>query len=317
MTTMTRQPDVSPGLKDRLRAARMIGRYHFEGMRRWVMAPFMPTLARSNGDGAGPRVTILVTSANQRASLELTLRSLCAHAGYDNFEIWVADHASTDGSAELVEGLIENGWPIKLIQYGTRRPQHEWYDFMLQNAETPYWVGLHEDLHFFGKGWLADMVAYLDEHPDIDLLGGEYFPPADGQSEPVRGEIVDLRESLSTWIFAVRTSLRDRIDTSFEYYKEPGGEGERTILYDQGGKLIADMRAAGLGFACMPAWFTLKFQHIGNLSWAFDHPMNPSWRALKLHQMRDAVRRARRVARRQGEQPYSTLFDQAAGESVR
>jgi hypothetical protein len=292
------------GMKDAIRAARLIARYHFEGARRACTAPFLPSLAPATGRDTEPRVTVLVTSVNQRASLELTLRTLCARAGYSNYVVWVADHASTDGSIELVDDLIAKGWPIKLIQHGARRPQHEWYDFMLRNADSPYWVGLHEDLHFFGKGWLADLVGFLDRNPSTDMVGGEYFPPTYGQAEPVNGEIVDVRESLSTWVFAVRTSLREKIDTSFEYFKERDPHSGRTVLYDQGGKLIADMRAAGLTFACMPTWFTLKFQHIGNLSWAFNHPMNPSWRALKLHQKRDAMRRARRVARRQGDRTY-------------
>jgi hypothetical protein len=281
-------------LKGRAQAARMIARYHYEGVRRALVAPFLPSLADQVPQDDSPRVTVLVTSANQRASLDLTLRTLFARAGYPNYEVWVADHGSTDGSLDVIQEFIDAGLPVRLIQHGGRRPQHEWYDFMLQNAETPYWVGLHEDLHFFGNGWLADMIGFLETHPDVDMLGGEYFPPSEGQAEPVSGELVDVRESLSTWIFAVRTSLRDRIDSSFEYHSRPGEAGGRTVLYDQGGKLIEDMREKGLTFACMPAWFTLKFQHIGQLSWAFNHPMNPPYRAFKLHQMRDAVRRARR-----------------------
>lgn len=281
-------------LKQRIQAARMIGRYHYEGLRRTLAAPFLPSLADNVPTADPPRVTVLVTSANQRASLELTLRTLFARAGYANYEVWVADHGSTDGSVEFIEELIAADHPLRLIQHGGPRPQHEWYDYMLRNAETTYWVGLHEDLHFFGKGWLADMVGYLESHPEVDMLGGEYFPPSEGHAEPVSGAIVDVRESLSTWIFAVRTSLQDRIDSSFEYHSRPGGAGGRDVLYDQGGKLIEDMRQRGLGFACMPAWFTLKFQHIGQLSWAFNHPMNPPYRVFKLHQMKNAIRRARR-----------------------
>ena len=287
-----------PSPTDRLRAAKLIARFHLDRLRRNVAAPFLPDLKAPDSDGSHPAVTVLVTSMNQRPSLEVTLRTLFARAGYAPFEVWVADNGSTDGSGELVADLAAAGWPVRLIQHGERRPQHEWYDYMLANATTPYWVAVHEDMCFTGDGWLRDLVAHLELHRNVDMLGGEYFPPST-IAEPVNGEIVDLQESLSTWIFAVRTPLREHVSTSFAYYKEWDERKGRTQLFDQGGKLIADMRERGLRFECMPPWYRLKFHHTGNLSWAFDHPMNPSWRALKVHQMESVARHARRLARKQ------------------
>lgn len=289
-----------PALRSRVSLARLALTYHLRVAAKRLVAPFLPSW-RSGSSAAlaeRPRVTILITSANQRGPLEVTLRTLRTTAGYDNYEIWVADHGSTDGTVEMLETLQEEGWPLRVIQHGGRRPQHEWYDYMMQQATTPYWLGLHEDLIFMAEGWLRDLVEYMEAHPSIDLLGGQYFPPQEEYVEPVDGSLVDLRESLSTWVFCARTELRARIDTSFAYHDEWSDERQRMVLYDQGGKLIADMRDAGLGFACMPAWFSWKFYHIGNLSWTFNHSASGAWKEFKRYQIRDAHRRAARLRRR-------------------
>jgi glycosyltransferase involved in cell wall biosynthesis len=294
----------SSTIAERLAFVRMVAAYHARLSAKLFAAPFLPAW---NGGTSGsvtpaprrsPRVTVLITSANQRGPLEVTLRTLRATAGYENYEVWVADHGSTDGTVEFLDRLVQEGWPLRVIQHGERRPQHEWYDFMLRNAQTPYWVGLHEDLIFFAKGWLADLIAFMETHPDIDLLGGEEFPPQPGYVEPVSQAVVDLEESLSTWVFCVRTALRERIESSFAYHDEWDEERQRKLLYDQGGKLIADLKSAGFGFASMPPWFTWKFHHVGNLSWTFDHAARGVWHAFKRYQIRDARRRARRLHRK-------------------
>lgn len=281
-------------LLDLFRATRLVGGYHARVLRKTLQAPRLPSYGVV-ADPA-PAVTVLITNMNNKGPLELTLRTLFACTRYPNFEVWVADNDSVDGSVEVVEAL-QDVFPIRLIR-GPARPQHEWYDYMFAHATTPYWVGLHEDLIFLGADWLADLVGFMESERDVDLLGGEFFPPREGSAEPVHGEIVDLQESLSTWIFCVRTALRDRIDTSFAYHKYWDAENERTVLYDQGGRLIEDMRAKGLGFAHMPSWYKMKWQHLANITWIFNHETNGPYLAYKRHQLWDVQRRLRAARRR-------------------
>jgi hypothetical protein len=178
---------------------------------------------------------------------------------------------------------------------GAPREQHLWYDHLFAHADSDYWVGIHEDLLFLAPDWLEDLVGYMERHPAVDLLAGDAFPRVPGYVEPVGGQTVDLETSLSTWIFCVRTSLRDRIGTSFEYVSERDDARGRTVLYDQGGKLMADMRAAGLGVATMPPPWRRKWHHLANLTWAFRTEMPPAVRLFKHHQLRDVARRLRRL----------------------
>jgi hypothetical protein len=283
-------------LKDRLRLAKRIGTYHAQVAAKRLAGPFLPRGPLPGPDA--PSVTVLVTNSNNRDPLELTLRTALACTRYPRFEIVVADNDSTDGSVECVEELARRH-PVRLVR-GPAREQHLWYDHLFATADTDYWVGIHEDLLFLHPDWLGDLVAFMEANPSVDLLGGEAFPTEEGMVEPVRGEVIDVLDSLSTWVFCVRTSLRDRIATSFAFDKYWDEAKGRTALYDQGGKLMADMRAAGLGVATMPTWYLKKWHHLANLTWAFKTGMPPVTRAFKMHQLADVARRLRALRRKEG-----------------
>ena len=289
-------------LRDSLTAGLRIARYHGQILTKKIRALVSggPTLEALDSI---PAVTVFITNINNRYPLELTLRTLTANTAYPNYQILVADNGSTDGSIDMVKELIRQGFPIRLIEHGAPRPQHEWYDYMAETVDTPLWIGLHEDMMFLDDDWLVELVFEAQRQPDLLLLGGEYFPPRFGMREPVSKETVNLMESLSTWIFCARADLREHVDTSFSYYKHWSDEANRTILYDQGGKLIRDLRAAGLGFGCMPPAFTNKYQHVANISWAFKHDMQDAQRRYKLHQLADIKRRVKRLRRPLPPQP--------------
>lgn len=285
-----------PSLRDSLVAASRIARYRGQILTKRLRATF------SSGPGvadlpATPAVTVFITNINNRFPLELTLRTLTANTEYPNYTIWVADNGSTDGSLDMVRELTAQGLPIRLIEHGEARPQHEWYDLMAETVETPLWVGMHEDMMFIDGDWLVELVLEMERRPGLLLLGGEYFPPRSGIREPVSNELVNLKESLSTWLFCARAELREYVPTSFSFYKHWSEDADRTILYDQGGKLIRDIRETDFEFDYMPTTYAQKYQHIANVSWAFKHNLDDAQRAYKLHQLADARRRVESMRR--------------------
>lgn len=271
--------------------ARRIARYRLALARRrlegvWASRAAPPPLADT------PAVTLLVTSCDNRGPLELTLRTALAHTDYPNLRLWIADNGSTDSTASFLESFAP-GVPVTTTV--RRQPQHAWYDEALRTVETPYWIALHEDLIFTGRDWVRDLIARMEAQPSLDLLGGERFPAQRDIPEPF-GSRIDLEESLSTWIFCVRTSLRERIDVSFAFHKAGRSpESGREVCYDQGGWLIARMRERGLGFDAMPAAFGRKWYHVGNLTWGRQEGSDPGFRAFKEWQARDVARLARRL----------------------
>lgn len=247
-----------------------------------------------------PSVTLFITNMNNRWPLELTLKSAFDHTDYPNLKVWIGDNASTDGSQEFLKGL-QSKIDLTILERETPLKQHLWYDQILRTADTDYWIGCHEDILFTGRDWVWDMIAFMERSPQTQLLGGEYFPPKLDMPEP-HGNRIDLQESLSTWLFCVRTSLRDRIDTSFNAHKAGVDPATgRMVMYDLGGWLMHEMRAQGLGFDVMPDAFLKKWYHIGNLTWARQLGSDPSFKAFKDWQAADIARHARAYrARRLG-----------------
>ena len=243
----------------------------------------------------GSSVTLFLTNRNNRYPLELTIRTMLAKTRYEPFKVVVADNSSMDGSREWLESVSVRA-PLTILQGA--RPQSEWYDRMFREVGTDYWVALHEDLIFTGSDWLADLIGRMESDPDLQLLEGEYFPPKRGMAEPVSGEVIDLGESLSTWLFCIRTSLRDRLPgASFAFDRGPAPpKHQRRQCYDLGGRLLRDMRHVGLKYEWMPRWYRTKWHHVGNLSWVGDHGAGEHME-LKQYQRRDIRRRVQRLAR--------------------
>jgi hypothetical protein len=224
--------------------------------------------------------------------LQLTIETLAKNTRYDNYEIVIAHMGPSDGSVEYLQSAAQR-LPLVVRRASELKPQHEWYDEFFATAATEYWVGMHDDIFFLGRDWLYDMISVMEQEPNLYLLGGEYFPPNHGMTEPVSGETIDLEESLSTWLFCVRTSLREHVDASFAFHKigDNVGEDARLRCYDVGGKLLADMRSKGLRHASMPRTFSMKWQHIGNLSYWSRLGRDPLYLDFKEYQIADAKRR--------------------------
>lgn len=241
-----------------------------------------------------PPVTLFIINSNNRYPLELTLRTLRKHTSYPNYQIWVADNGSTDGSVEFLES-VKDSMDLTVIRSDERKLHGEWLDYAAQHVTTPYWFGIDEDMLFLGRDWLMDLMQVFVKNPDWYLLSGDMTVPEGiitNIVEPVSGEVIDREEMASTWLFGVRRSLRDQVESSFLFHK--GKRNEQTgnlICYDTSGKLLAEMREKRLRYGRMPWWFLLKHHHIGHLSWAFRVDMDEHIRAFKLHQLNDIKHR--------------------------
>jgi hypothetical protein len=231
---------------------------------------------------------------NNHDPLELTLRSLVAHTNYPNYRILVADNGSSDASGEVLD-WAESALPLSVMR--EQRLQSDWYDWAASDLDTDLWVGLHDDVVFLGRDWLADLVVRMQSEPDLQLLGGQAVAPQYGVTEPADGNVIDIGESLSTWLFCARRGLGRRLPTSsFAFSVEQGDEQSRPFCYEMGGRLMADMAQHNLPFGCMPREYQRKWHHIGNLSWFADVGTDDH-KVLKRLQLREVRRRVMRQRR--------------------
>ena len=247
---------------------------------------------------AYPPVTLFVINTNNRYPLELTLRSIHKYTSYPNYQIWVADNASDDDSRTFLEKVKD---PMGLnVIYGSSQKEHgEWLDYAAEHVETPFWVGIDEDMYFLQDGWLTDMMRIMIDNPDLYLLCGEGSREKWNENhvipntyEPVSGAKIDKGEYASTWLFCVRTSLRDRVESSFLFHEEGAREETGNMLcYDTSGKIMAEMREKSVKYDYMPSWFKNKFFHFGNMACAFKMDRKNEHFFLKRYQLQDIKRR--------------------------
>ncbi|MDX1420774.1 MAG: glycosyltransferase family 2 protein [Rubricoccaceae bacterium] len=121
-----------------------------------------------------PRVSVIIVTWNGRALLERFLPSVLA-TDYPDFEVVVADNASTDGTAEW---LAEAHPEVLLVQH-----PHNWLFARGNNAAVPHATGHH--LVFLNNdvevppGWLRPLVATLEALPDAAAVQPKLLQHAD------------------------------------------------------------------------------------------------------------------------------------------
>jgi glycosyltransferase involved in cell wall biosynthesis len=247
---------------------------------------------------------LFISSLNTRYPLELTLSSLLKCTRYPDYRLWIADNGSTDGSLEYLQTLRDT-LPLRLIQSPRPKSHSQWLDEVFRTVETPYWVAVDSDMLFLGRDWLCDLVRVMEAEPETYLLAAERRKPVRGYVEPVSSEVVDMGEAPSTWLFAVRTSLRERLHSSFAFVATTDPNTAVKQCYDTGGRLLSDMREKNLAYRTMPWWFTRKYYHFGSLSWAPGGNAPGDYLRFKQYQLHDIQRRLRRARAAEGPLPVA------------
>jgi GT2 family glycosyltransferase len=108
---------------------------------------------------------VIVVSHEGRHWLGPALGSLFEHAGAIELDVVVADNGS-DGSAEYVEASIAGARAIHCENHGFAHANNR----AVLTADARYVLFLNPDTEVV-DGTLADLVAYMDAHPEVGLAG--------------------------------------------------------------------------------------------------------------------------------------------------
>lgn len=112
-------------------------------------------------------LSIIIVSWNTRQRLHDCLASIYAQPWNIDFEVFVIDNASSDGSPQMVRCMFPQVHLVENAQnFGFARACNQG----LRRARGRFIVLLNPDTQLLGNA-LSDMVIYLDEHPDIGALG--------------------------------------------------------------------------------------------------------------------------------------------------
>jgi len=132
-------------------------------------------------------LSIIIVSWNVRPLLERCLRSISQSMGgapagdAPRYEVIVVDNGSADGSPDMLRATFP--W-ARLLANSDNRGFAAANNQGLHIAQGRYLMLLNPDTEVVGGG-LPAMLQYMDEHPDIGLLGPQLVYP-DGAIQPSR-----------------------------------------------------------------------------------------------------------------------------------
>lgn len=112
---------------------------------------------------ANQRLAVVILNWNGREMLKQFLPNVLAHTPCEQAAVYVADNGSTDDSLQLLTDEFPSVGRIILDNnYGFA----EGYNRAIEQVEAEYVLLLNSDVEVT-QGWLAPLLAYLDEHPDV------------------------------------------------------------------------------------------------------------------------------------------------------
>jgi hypothetical protein len=121
-----------------------------------------------NGREETEKVNIMFPSRfDSRVLLELCIRSIKNNTDYPNFDITICDAGVHPDARELLEEEARIG-SIRLIE-GTdwKRPK----DDLVETADAPFYVLLHDDIYIKRKEWLSQRMHVMKSDPSIATVG--------------------------------------------------------------------------------------------------------------------------------------------------
>jgi len=118
-------------------------------------------------------LSIIIVSWNAKAYLLECLQSLKSEANSCQAEIIIVDNASTDGSVEAVREEFSH---VKLVVNTANLGFAKANNIGIEQSAGRYICLVNSDVKVL-QGCLASMLAYLDHHPHVGLLGPKVFNP--------------------------------------------------------------------------------------------------------------------------------------------
>lgn len=112
-------------------------------------------------------LSIVIVNYNTKDLLKQTIESVINNTKGIEYEIWVVDNSSKDGSVEMVQEEFKD---VKLIASKENLGFPKGNNVAIKKATGRYILLLNSDTKVIGDN-LQNCVAYMDKHKDIGALG--------------------------------------------------------------------------------------------------------------------------------------------------
>lgn len=144
-----------------------------------------------------PRVSVIIPMFNEAVYIARCLQSLLVQdIPPEQIELLVLDGGSTDGSEEVVRGLMKRHQQICLLE-NKRKIASSAFNVGIQQSRGAILLilGAHSVVP---KGFIRMNLKCLDDLPEVSCVGGQFRPIADQQSQQALGLILNSRFGMGT-----------------------------------------------------------------------------------------------------------------------
>ena len=230
------------------------------------------------------KTAVVILNWNGEAMLRQFLPSVISGSNEEGTVVYVADNASTDQSCAVVEKEFPS---VRLIRLDRNYGFAEGYNRALAQVEAEYVVLLNSDVEVTG-GWLQDMVAYMDTHPEVAACQPkilsyrhrnlfEYAGASGGFMDRYgypfcRGRVLETveedkgqYEEIVPVFWATGAALLIRL----EVYRKVGGLDARFFAHMEEIDLCWRLRSRGYQLVCIPS---SKVYHVGGATLKKENP---------------------------------------------
>lgn len=122
-----------------------------------------------------PRIHVFIYTWNKCAELEIALRSLATTA-YGNFKLFVLNNGSSDGTEQLLNGLVPALFrEYKIINLPVNvgaAAARNWLFADPENREAAYLAYFDDDIEV-EPDWLTNLLETLEQHPRAGVVGAK------------------------------------------------------------------------------------------------------------------------------------------------
>ena len=181
-------------------------------------------------------LAVIVVSTNEAHWLRPALSTVFEHAGDIELDVVVADNASTDGTRDLVESEFPGARIVGCENHGFAHANNRAW----MTTDARYALFLNPDTEIV-DGTFAELVAAMDERPDVGLAGvkqvtgdGELFPTIRRFPNALRA----LGEALGSERWPVQPRWAGERELDLSVY-----EHERLIDWTSGSFMLARREA--------------------------------------------------------------------------
>jgi GT2 family glycosyltransferase len=223
-----------------------------------------------NANTETPKVSILVLTYNNLHYTKLCLKSIYCNTTYPNYEVIVADNASSDKTPEWLGGFAQTHSNMKLILNKKNLGFAAGNNQMAREASGEYVIFLNNDT-VVTKRWVEGLLAYMQNDPSVGLVGP--VTNSTGNEARILTDYISLSEldaladnlkrEMANQSFDIRMLAFYCVMARKNQFEEIGGLDERFLVgMFEDDDLAVRYHQAGLRVLCAEDVFIHHFQSV-------------------------------------------------------